>query len=647
MTSSGKGGVAGAPASPPKPTPTRMDTALRFHRAGELAKAERIYRDVVRAQPTHFDALNMLGLIALQRGDAADAVRLIDRAIAQNGTIGQAWTTRGMALAKLGRLTDALASFDRAIALHPGLADAFGYRGGVLLALRRYHEALQSLDQALKLRPEFGIVLLNRALTLLHLERRTEALDPINKLLRIAPDFPYALGLLQRLQSELCDWAGFDDRTRSIEGAVTAGRTADVPFQFLMISGRPADQFACARAYAADLHPASPEPLWRGERYRHERIRIAYISADFREHAVARLIAELIELHDRRRFEIIGVSLGSATPSPMRDRLQRSFDRFLDASPHHDRNVAETLRQLEVDIAVDLMGYTHGCRPGILACRPAPVQVNYLGYPGTMGAPYVDYIVADRTLVPEGDDAAYSEKVIRLPEAYQPNDRRRGLPPPATDRAAEGLPESAFVFCCFNNQFKLSPTIFAVWMRLLRSLPDSVLWLLDSNPDAVANLRREAERAGVEARRVVFAARVSASAHLARHALADLFLDTLPYGAHTTASDALWTGLPLLTCRGTAFPGRVAASLLTAAGLPEMIVEDLEAYEALALRLATDRSRLAAMRAKLVANRSSCPLFDTDRYRQHLEVAFATMWRRAEDGLAPEAFAVPPLPKAI
>ncbi|MFO1185366.1 MAG: tetratricopeptide repeat protein [Bauldia sp.] len=633
-----------APAA--RSAPTRMDTALRFHRAGELGKAERIYRDILRREPRHFDALNMLGLVALQREDGEAAVRLIDQALAVNGSIAQAWTTRGMALSKLGRFADALTSLDRAIALHSGLADAFGYRGSVLVAMRRYADALPSLDRALSLRPDFPIALLNRALALLHLDRREEALQTVVALNRKAPDFPYALGLEQRLSAELCAWDGFDQRSAAVIAAVRAGKTADTPFPFLMISGDPADHRLCAAAYAADRHPESPDPIWHGERYRHDRIRLAYVSADFREHAVARLVADLIERHDRERFEVIAFSLGSPAAGPMRERMQKAFDRFIDAAALSDRQIGTLLREQEIDIAVDLMAFTNGCRPGIFAARPAPAQVNYLGYPGTSGAPYFDYVVGDPVVIPHGEEVHYSECVIRLPDAYQPNDSRRALPGAAPSRSDENLPPNAFVFCCFNNQFKIGPGMFAAWMRILAATPGSLLWLLESNRTAMDNLRRAAREHGISPDRLIFATRAPNERHLARHSLADLFLDTLPYGAHTTASDALWAGLPVLTCRGTSFPGRVASSLLTAIGLPEMIAENLQAYERTALALASDAAALRGIGRKLVANRMTFPLFDTDRYRRHFEAALTAIWRRTEDGLPPESFDVPPFPLA-
>ncbi len=295
-----------------------------------------------------------------------------------------------------------------------------------------------------------------------------------------------------------------------------------------------------------------------------------------------------------------------------------------------------------MDIAIDLKGYTTDSRPGILRWRPCPVQVNYLGYPGTMGADYIDYLIADPVVIPPGSEPFYSERVVRLPDCYQPNDRQRRIAEATPGRREAGLPENGFVFCCFNNNYKLTPDVFSLWMRLLHRVGGSVLWLLEDNAAAAANLRREAAARGIDPSRLVFAPRADLPDHLARHRLADLFLDTLPVNAHTTASDALWAGLPVLTCVGEAFAGRVAASLLRAAGLPELVTGNLDDYEALALRLATRPEDLAALKRRLEANRLTCPLFDTDRYRRHLETAYATMWERAERGDAPQAFDVPP-----
>jgi len=424
---------------------------------------------------------------------------------------------------------------------------------------------------------------------------------------------------------------------------VNAGGRADSPFHFLAISESPASQLRCARTLVADECPPAPRPLWRGERYAHDRIRVAYVSADFHEHAVPRLMAGLLERHDRQRFEVTALSLGPDQRDAMRSRLVAAADRFLDVRDRDDRAVAALMRELEIDIAVDLQGYTRGCRPGIFAHRAVPVQVNWLGYPGTMGAGYMDYILADRHVVPPDRDAHYAEKVVRLPDCYQVNDADRRVAGDAPPRSALGLPEDGFVFCCFNNNYKIAPRVFDVWMRLLLAVDRSVLWLLEDNATAAANLRREAARRGVDAARIVFAPRARMEDHLARQRRADLFLDTRPYNAHVTASDALWVGVPLVTCPGDTFAGRVAASLLHAAGLPELVAGSWEEYERLARTLATDRDRLASLRGRLARDRATCPLFDTDRFRRHIESAYGTLHERAQRGEPPASFDVEPM----
>jgi predicted O-linked N-acetylglucosamine transferase (SPINDLY family) len=396
--------------------------------------------------------------------------------------------------------------------------------------------------------------------------------------------------------------------------------------------------------YIADRFPRAARPLSLGRRDRHEKTRIAYLSANFHEHAVAYLAAGLFEAHDRQRFEITAVSFGPAAQGGIRDRLERAFDRFVDVGGDSDEEVAQMLAAAEVDIAVDLTGHTADSRTGILAHRPAPVQVNFLGYPGTLGAEYIDYIIADRFVIPPGEDAFYSERVVRLPDSYQVNDAKRRIAEGTPSRADAGLPETGFVFCCFNNNFKITPEIFDVWMRLLSQVDGSVLWLLEDTATAAANLRSEALRRGVDAERLVFAPRRAQDEHLARHRLADLFVDTLPYNAHTTASDALWAGLPLVTCMGSTFAGRVAGSLLHAAGLPELATRSLDEYETLALRLATTPPLLAAIRARLAEHRATCPQFDTDRFRRHLEAAYTTMLERHLAGLPPASFTVAAIP---
>ena len=421
---------------------------------------------------------------------------------------------------------------------------------------------------------------------------------------------------------------------------ISGKKSIIAPFLLLGYSGKPALQLQCARNYIDDKVPLVPRPFWTGATWRHDKVRIAYLSADFHRHPTAYLMAELFERHDRSRFEVIGVSFGVDDKSDMRRRLVAAFDQFYDVRRKSDQEVAKLLHDLQVDIAIDLKGYTQDSRPGILAYRPTPIQASYLGFPGTMGAEFIDYIIADKTVAPFEQQPFYTEKIVHLPDCYQVNDTKRNIAERTPTRQEAGLPEEGCVFCCFNNNWKITPEVFSVWIRLLHAVEGSVLWLFRDNESAERNLRKEAQARGIDPARLVFAGRLPLEDHLARHSLADLFLDTLPYNAHTTASDALWVGLLVLTCMGNAFAGRVAASLLNAIGLPELVTHSIEDYEALALRLAKDPSLLEGYRNRLAANRLTHPLFDTDRFRRHIEAAYLQMWEIWQRGEQPRSFAV-------
>lgn len=578
-------------------------------------------------------------LLALAR--YAEALADFDAALQADPRFVLAWYNRGGALMELRRYIEAVASFERTIVLAPDFAAAHNNRGSALLCLKRQMEAIGAFEQALRLQPGYEGALENLGNAFHDLARFEDAARCFAALAAASPERPYVLGNLLDARARCCDWgADYLALRDRVSDAVARGRRAQVPFALLAMSDSAAAHLECARTYAADRFPAVAEPLWRGRPYRHERIRVAYVSADFRYHATAFLATELFEGHDRRSFEWTAISLGPDDGSPIRRRLERAFDHFVEAGTVGDREVAELIREREIDIAVDLQGYTADCRAGIFAHRAAPVQVNYLAYPGTLGAPYMDYLIADRRVIPRDHFAYYSEKVVHLPYCYQPNGSGREVAPVAPSRAQASLPERGFVFCSFNGSYKITPETFDVWMRLLRAVPGSALWLLDDNDAATHNLRREAAARGVEPHRLVFAPRVPLAAHLARYPLADLFLDTLPCNAHTTASDALWSGVPVLTCLGTTFAGRVAASVLEAAGLPELVAGNFIEYEALALAFATDPGRLEALRGRLTAQRQTCPLFDVQRYRRGLEAAYTLMWQRAENHLSPIPFAV-------
>jgi predicted O-linked N-acetylglucosamine transferase (SPINDLY family) len=638
-----------------------------------FAEAERLLSEALKVNPSSLDAhynhgraLSRLGrpdeamaafdkLLArnpriaeawLSRGGAAmdarrprEALASFDRALQLKPDMAEAWHNRGNVLGGLGRLEDAVQSFGRAIAIRPDLAEAWNNRGNALSELWRAEDAIASYSKAVGLRPDNPEMRNNLALALFEHRRFEDAAREYREVLRLAPVYDYARGNLVFCELQCCEWGSLAAEEAELTKEVRAGGRVVAPIQYASLTDSPSDQLRCGRIMTSDKYPPQ-QPLWRGEIYRHDKIRVAYLSADFHSHATAVLMAGVFEHHDRSRFETIAISFGPDDRSPMRARLKAGFDRFLDIARQGDAEAAQLLRSSEIDIAVDLKGYTQEARPGILPFRAAPVQAQYLGFPGTMGADYIDYIIADETVIPEEDRCFYAEKVVCLPGTYQANDSKRRIADKTPSRAEAGLPEEGFVFCSFNNTYKLAPDIFDIWMRLLGVVEGSVLWLLKDNEAAARNLKREAETRGISPQRLVFAPRADAAEHLARQRLADLFLDTLPYGAHTTASDALWAGLPVLTCLGHTFPGRVAASLLKAVGVPELITTNLTDYEDLALRLAREKETLAAVKAKLAANRDQALLFDTARFTRNLEAAYTRMWERSQRSEAPEAFAV-------
>jgi predicted O-linked N-acetylglucosamine transferase (SPINDLY family) len=548
---------------------------------------------------------------------------------------------QGMALRGLQRLEEAARSYRAAIQAREGFAQAYNNLGAVLRDLGRSDEALECFAQALTINPTLGEAHFNRGHTFAVLMRPEEALASYEQALELMPDQPWLYGARLFAKMELCDWEGMPALIDSMVLKVGARQPCVQPLVALAVSDEPPlhRQIAAiaANSYQIGVAPLPPVP----SRRRREKIRLGYFSADFHSHATAHLAAGLFEHHDRRQFEVVALSFGPNRNDPMRERLLKAFDRFIDVSQRTDGDVVQISRDLEIDIALDMKGYTRDARPGIFVQRAAPIQVNYLGFPGTMSADFTDYLIADAVVIPEASRAHYSEKIVYLPHSYQVNDRQRA--PVAEDplRAHLGLPPEAFVFCSFNSPHKITPGRFDTWMRILTQVPASLLWLYADNQKTAANLRKEAVRRGVSDGRLLFAMPVPQAQHLARQPAADLFLDTFPYGAHTTGSDALWAGLPLLTRQGTSFQSRVAASLLRAAGLPELVTTDENQYEALALALAADRRRLAAIRSRLRTHRATAPLFDTALYTRHIEQAYRQMYDRYQAGLMPVDIHIP------
>jgi predicted O-linked N-acetylglucosamine transferase (SPINDLY family) len=598
-------------------------------------------RQAVLLERTNPDAWHMLGRSYLALGQHAEALSNWSTGLARHANHAAMRHDRAFLFNALGRYSDAATDFERLIALNLHDAAAWQGRGIALARLNHEKEALESFSQALRFRPDDVVSLYNRAAIFSRLKRYEEAASDLEVLVAADPEFPLARGLLLSARLYLSDWKGLERQREAIDACVRRGSRVIHPFAHLLISDCSAAQLACARRHTSGAYPTARVPLYRGEQYSHEKIRVAYFSGDFYQHAVPSLIAGVLENHDSSRFEILGISYGGNDKSPMRARLEKACARFFDVRERDDASIATLLRNLEVDMIIDLKGHTGPERPGILAHRPCPVQVNYLGYPGTMGADYMDYLIADRIVIPPEQRQFYSEQIVYLPDTYQANDSARPIAPDGITRGDAGLPEAAFVFCCFNGSQKILPPVFDSWMRILSHSENSVLWLLEDNQGTAVNLRREAQARGIAAERLIFARHERPDRHLARLKLADLVVDTLPYGAHTTASDALWAGVPVLTCIGSSFAGRVAASLLTAAGLPELIMQSVVEYEATAQNFAATPGLLLKIREKLARNRESCALFDTVRMTRNLEAAYVKMWQRHQRGESPTGFALP------
>ncbi len=756
-----------------------LQQAFEHHKAGRLADAAAIYRQIIKVEPDNADALHLLGSIEAQSGNPADGERLIAGALRIRPDVPLMWSNHGNALSLLGRKDEAIASYDRAIALAPDLIQAHYSRCGLLIGTGHAAEALAAMDRALADMPDRHVLMTGRANALVALRRLDDALvaydaaitaaprnidalcgrgmalnelgrplealaafdsalallpghldsilgrahaqvmagaaaealatldrvlavvpanaiaryvrghallalqrtpeaaesfrtaseiDPLmieavynhadalralghydkaipvfEQVLATDPDHTHAMSGLAVCAMQCCDWAIPERLAPLIETKVRAGSRGLMPFSFLTLSSSKELQLDCSRTFIRHNCPEPATPLPSQLPRRGEKIRIGYLSSDFRRHAMAYQMAELFELHDRSRFEIVGFSGGADDGSPIRKRIAGAFDGFHDVVGRTSEDIARLVHSCGIDVAVDLNGNTIHTLIGALAWRPARAQATYLGFPGTSGASFIDYVIADEIVAPFEDQPYFTERIVHLPGCYQVSDRRRKAADRTPSRAANGLPERGFVFCCFNSSYKISREIFESWMRILAATPGSVLWLVRANPVMVDNLRRQAHACGIDPDRLVFCGMVEPDEHLARHAIADLYLDTLPYNSHGTGSFALWGGLPMLTVAGATFCGRVAASLLQAVGMAELVTRSLVEYEAAAIGLAQDRPRLAALRAKLAESRTASPLFDTDLFRRHIEAAYTMMHETALRGDPPSSFAVPAL----
>jgi predicted O-linked N-acetylglucosamine transferase (SPINDLY family) len=625
-----------------------LGTALR--QRGELAAAVASFREALRLEPFYAKALNGLGVALRELGEHPEALDALGRALELKPDYAEAALNQGVALAELTRYQDALRSFRRALALRPGYTKALIGQGAAFERSRNCAAAVESYSEAVRTAPDSADAHFNLGNALRATGALAEACRAFETALELDPDHGAARANRLDARSELCDWR---ERDRDVEWLQEATRTAleageppplSASAAHRVVPSTAAEQLAIARDAAERLqrrlsHVREGLAFDHGVREK-QRLRLGYLSCDFRHNAVGHLTQGLFGRHDRTRFEVLAYSYGPDDGSAYRRRFEADADRFVDIAALSDEQAARRIHEDGVDVLVDLVGCAGNGRMEIAALRPAPLQVHFLGFPATTGAPFIDYFVSDTVVTPPEEQRSFQERLVLLPDCYQVNDSEQPIAEGPPARAGCGLPEPGFVYCCFNANYKIIPSVFDIWMRLLRRVPGSVLWLIETTPGSAENLRREAQERGVAPGRLVFAERAPKPEHLARHGLADLFLDTWPCNAHTTASDALWAGVPLLTCPGEVFASRVAASLLTAVGLPELIAADLGSYEETAVRLAQRPDQLAALRRRLWANRLRRPLFDTGRFVRHLERAYLEMWRIHCAGEAPRTLSV-------
>ena len=641
---------------------------------GKLTDAQITFQRVLDNNPHQVDALNLMGIICAQEKDFANAIVFIGRAVLINPRNPSSYYNRGLALNELGRIEVSLLDFKNAIKLNPKYTAAFNAEGNSLLDMKDINSAISSFKRALALDPNYADAWNNLGNAYSYGKNLDDALNCYKNAINIDPDFvdawvnsasawyelkeiekavtnyqtavqmkadtPYLLGDYLHAKLQGCDWSNLAQSKLQLAEQISRKLPVTEPFVTLGLVDDPVLHLQVAQIYIKTRFPESdtlgpfPSPEKSGP------IRIGYYSADFRNHATSYLVAEMLEKHDKDTFEIYTFNLHPGKPDDTTARIASAVTQMIDLSGISDKSAAQLSRKLQIDIAIDLGGHTADSRTGIFAARCAPVQVSYLGFPGTLGAPYYDYVLVDRNVVPLDQSAHYSEQLAHLPHCYQVNDSKRKISDRIFSRSECGLPPQAFVFCCFNNGYKILPPTFDGWMRILHAVEGSVLWLLDHNELGTRNLKKEAQARGIDPSRLIFAPRMQLPDHLARHRLADLFIDTLPYNAHTTASDALWAGLPLLTCMGKSFAARVAGSLLMAMDLPELITHTQADFEAKAIEYARDPTALNTVKSKLLRNLATSPLFNAELFTLHLEQAYRIMYSRQQAGLPAAHFAV-------
>jgi len=601
----------------------------------QLDSSVKMFETAISIKPDYAEAHFNLGVVLKESGHLNLAVESYKKAITLLPNYFGAHNNLGNALKQIGSLEEAVISYQNAIAIKPDYAEAHNNLGIVFKSLGKLKESVKSYKTAISIDSEYYDALNNLAIVLRKLKRQDEALAIYERAHELRPNVDFILGFILQLKKDLCIWNDLSSHIKDLKIKINNGDKVAAAFFMLGLIDDPQLHRKATEIYVNDKFPRNDILPIIESHPKHKKIRIGYFSADFHNHATMHLMAELFDYHDKNCFELIAFSFGPNQPDKWRQRVLLSFDKFLDVSVKSNKEISLLSREMEIDIAVDLKGYTQDCRPGIFAMLAAPIQVNYLGYPGTMGVDYIDYLVADQIIIPKENQKYYSEKIVYMPNSYQVNMSNRNYSNSALSRNNVGLPKEGFIFCCFNNTYKITPSTFDSWMRILKAVKGSVIWLLISNDIAAKNLVNRAMKFGVDKNRLIFAKYVSIEDHLNRIKYADLFIDTLPYNAHTTCSDALRMGLPVLTCLGNSFASRVAASLLNAINLPELITTSQEEYESLAIKLATNPKQLKIIKDKLAKNLPTAPLYDTPSFTKHLESAYKTMYDRFHEGLEP------------
>jgi predicted O-linked N-acetylglucosamine transferase (SPINDLY family) len=612
---------------------SELDQALFLQKNGELKKAKKILEKILKSQPDHFDSIFLLSIINYQLALFLDALKYNNFALELRSNFFQGYNNRAIILKKLKNFNEALISIDKAISLNPNFAEFYNNKANILKELKNFNEALISIDKAISLNPNFAEFYNNKAIILQDQSLHIDAVLNFQKAINIDPNIPFIKGRLLFSKMYICDWDNLIPLYKQVLEDVKKGKESADPFGYQAICDDELSLKLCAEIYSKKYYPEMKTDL-DFHRVPKKKINIGYLSGEFREFATSMLMTEVWENHDKNIFNFYAFDNGYDDKSDRRNRIVKSFNEFIEINNLSDFEVFSLIRKKKIDILISLNGFNNSSRQSVFAKRVAPIQINYLGFPGTLGSKYFDYIIADKVIIPESSKNNYSEKVLYLPNCYQPSDTKRSIPDLNFNREQFNLPKNSFVFACFNNHYKINPNIFNSWMKILKNVEGSVLWLIETSEVACNNLKKQATKNGVDSSRLVFAKRMKLDQHLLRHNLADLFIDTSPYNAHTTANDSLWSGLPVLTFLGKTFPGRVSASLLQALGMSELIALNQEDYEKKAIELGNNRKKVEQLKLKLKENKNTQPLFNINMYSRDLEKLFLKSYNNYISGLS-------------